>query len=161
MVEKLNKLTPETMAEVFPKGEAAEVIQVSRILDEVQRHKEGTGKMWIQLTQAGAMANLASGGRVGQMARTTLVLPWALSRLLTSKTGRKWLTTGLTAPTGSATATRTVAQASAWLAREAIHASQKDAYGDAWKDQAAPPPNPFGPIDTSKPPPPNPFSGKQ
>jgi hypothetical protein len=173
MVEKLTKLTPETLKEVFPRGEAAEVIQVARILDQVQRRGEGTGRMFIQLAQAGAVTNVAAGGRMGRIARQTLAIPWLMATALTNPVSRQWLTEGLQAPAGSEAATRTLAQLSAWLAKEATNAALSESYRAPWSEDgeegpgAIPPPgeppaNPFGGMRPPPgPPPPNPFSGRR
>lgn len=148
----LSTLTRPTLREIFPDADHGEVEQMARILDEVQRKKEGTGKVWIQLTQAGAVANIPAGGKVGAVARATLVAPWLISRLFTSTAGRQWLTTGFGSPAGSPQFTKAVSEASLFLAREATRQAQGGAYSEAWRDGGdTPSASPGGPPSAPEP----------
>lgn len=140
----LAKLTKPTLRELFPDSDANEVQQLSRIIEQVQQNREGTGKMWVQLTQAGALANLAAGGTVGTVAQYTLVAPKIISTLFTSKLGRQWLTTGFAQHPTSTAFTKAATEAGAFLAREATHKAQAQAYKQAWESGKPPsgPPTP-------------------
>lgn len=146
--EKLLKLSVPTLREIFPDNDARELQQFARILDQVQQNKEGTGKMWVQLTQASAVSKVATGGNAGAVARGTIVVPWLISTLFTSKLGRQWLTTGFAESPKSARFTRSAIQAGAWLAREAARAK-----GEALPDESEPPPAGPQMVQTPTPPP--------
>lgn len=153
VVKGLSDLTKPTLRELFPGAEDAEVQQYARILEQIQGRREGTGKMWVQLTQASAVAALAGGGKVRTAAMATLAVPKAISTLFTSELGRKWLTTGFSAPPGSAAFTRASVDAAAFLAREATHEGQRQGYKEAWKDGPAAPPPGAPPGPPRQPPP--------
>ena len=71
----------------------------ARVLQTAQsKSAEGTGRVMVQLTQAGAMAGLATGlvtGTVPQAAAVaTLVVPWVMARAITSPRFYSYLTEG-------------------------------------------------------------------
>lgn len=75
------------------------------------------GGVFIQLAQAGALLNLATGqGPLDEVQSTAIVLgPAALGFLFTNPTAARWLTTGLKSKPGTAQATRASAQVLAQL----------------------------------------------
>lgn len=94
---RLHKLGKPTIDAAYPRGTADGIFQLARVLDYVNRERSGTGKMYIQLAQAGAGANVVfqPTSKAAKVAGATLLTPWMLGRIITSPTGRKWLTTGL------------------------------------------------------------------
>lgn len=97
----LNKMTPETMIEIFGKASTKEIKLFADTAMAIQQKAAGGGGMLIQLTQAGAILSLpafVAGGmkEVGAATTTTILLgPYAMGRLFTNPTGIKWLTEGL------------------------------------------------------------------
>lgn len=90
---------------------------LGRVLTTIQaKQGEGTGKIFIQLKQAGAITEaagllLGGAGVVNPVAAGTIVLgPAALGRIMTNPRAIRWLTTGLTAPVGSQRAIHAASQ---------------------------------------------------
>ena len=89
------------LEELFPKP----VVNDLRLLSEAlvrgqQAQAGGIGTMWIQLSQAGAVAALATGG-LTTGAATLLFGPALLSRIMLNPTGAKLLTRGVQLPANS------------------------------------------------------------
>lgn len=91
----------EVLKELYTSDEIKTLKNVANSLALIQEPQaQGTGGMFIQLTQGGAI--LGVGGL--RKAATILATPFALSKLFTSELGGRWLTEGLTAPVGSSEA---------------------------------------------------------
>jgi hypothetical protein len=125
LVKRFNNADPEAMRALF--GENLNDVKSS--LNTLRRAQaaassDKTGRMFIQLTQAGAAADLAGmlpglGGYLPNAGSFTIILgPPALASLVGSKTGAKWLSTGLKAPPGSRQASRATAQVLSQLQKE-------------------------------------------
>jgi len=115
------KTLGRSVEEIFPTT-VNEVKRLARILSTVQQGPgEATGKMYIQLAQGSALAGVVTGGVLGSAALAgssgvILLTPIAIARIMTSPTGMRWLTTGLTAPRGSQEAIRATTQLATFLA---------------------------------------------
>jgi hypothetical protein len=118
LMNRLGKYGPETVEAVFGQ-QAADIWKIGRILATVQKAREGTGGVWIQLTQAGAAGGLLLGSAPGK-ALTVLLTPVMMSRVLLSAPARRWLTIGMRAPAGSKEAVQASAQLLAFLGREGL-----------------------------------------
>lgn len=121
------------LKEFFPKGETEVIKKALGGLNAIQeKASEGTGKMVIQLMQAGALAGTIGGGvgfiATGDVRTGTGVIsggglvilggPAVLGRLLTNPTTAKWLSTGLTLGPGTR-------EAAKFLGRLAVHATSE------------------------------------
>ena len=106
--EKLNNLLfgktgmgKQTLREIFSPAEYDNVSKVSKALDFIDKKQgEGTGRIFIQLTQAGAVMGIAT----GQFRNTSIAVlggPAVLARLFTNPMAVKWLTTGAKLPANS------------------------------------------------------------
>ena len=73
------------------------------------RQAEGAGRVLIQLTQAGALASLAS-GKMALPATTIIIGPAILSRMLMNPAVAKLLVEGVSMPAGSAQAASLMAR---------------------------------------------------
>lgn len=110
-----------SVKEVFPTT-ADEVRRLARVLSTVQQAQgEGTGRMYIQLAQAGATVGIATTSYLDnpqKAAAAGLIIlgPVALAKIMTSPRGIRWLTTGLTAPQGSEMAIRAASNLATFLA---------------------------------------------
>ena len=149
LVKRLTKLGNDRLREVFPNGEHRSFWELARVLQKLAPTKEGTGKMYIQFAQAGAitagvgagvgfltgdvkagtLAALGSGGAV-------ILTPKLLAKIMTSDKGRRWLIEGLQAPPGSPLATRAATQLGLILAETSNDPTAKA--------RNAPPPKPQG-----------------
>lgn len=146
LLTQIKSLGP-SLTEIFPKT-ADEVKRLGRVLATVQqRQGEGTGRMYIQLAQGSALAGVLTGGfgltsppslGTGIGASGVILLgPVAMSRILTSPRGIRWLTTGLTAPPGSEAAVRAATNLATFLT--AGPAPGSDSLDAAEMDTGAPP----------------------
>ncbi len=150
---KLKALSDPTLKELFPADGGQAVKDFARLLRTVGKSKDGTGKMFIQLAQAGALSSAiggalggiafgAPGAAVGALAGAApiLITPNMLSRILTNPKALKWLTTGLTMRPGSKIATRSAFQLLGFLSREGL--VQSDASPVPSHESTLPPPEP-------------------
>lgn len=121
LLKDLAEYTPETIAAVFPKGEANGIYQLARVMKQVQEKTPGALKMWVQLAQ-GAAAGAIATGNLTTKALGILITPPILARIAMSPTARQWFTTGLRASTntGAAAYTRSTAYLISWLAKEGL-----------------------------------------
>ena len=102
------KVSP-IMDEIFNSRQAVQKLERFRdslnILARAQQKiGEGTGRMLIQLTQGGALIDLAvgiPGGRFRKVSAVIILGPVVLAKLMTSKVGKKFLTEGLLTPNAS------------------------------------------------------------
>jgi hypothetical protein len=104
LLGKLRELSMPTLKEVFPNDHAADLWALGRVLDRAQRTTTGAGRMGIYLGQAGlATGALHYGpGHLASLGAGTIMLgPAALSRLMASPTGAKWLSVGFQAGKGT------------------------------------------------------------
>lgn len=161
LATRISAMGKDTLREIYPGGEDQGLQELSRILSQLQTTKEGTGKMWIQLSQAGAAAAVLRAGvffgtpeKGAAGAGAILLGPAVLAKIMLSKTGRKWLTTGLTATPGSQLATRAASHLAAFAAGRPI--AEGISQGFSGSTGTTPPPdNPF--KGSVGPPPENPF----
>ena len=119
LLRQLKTLGQETADLVFKNRGAVE--DLGKMIDSLERKvsKEGTGRIFIQLAQAGAATELIfhpieilSGQRAATRggAVTILLGPAALGRLFTNPVGVRWLTQGLRSGPGTAGFFRAMAQ---------------------------------------------------
>ena len=102
------KISP-ILDEIFDSRRAAEKLERFRdslnILTRTQQKVgEGTGRMLIQLTQGGALIDLAvgiPGGRLRGASAVIILGPLMLAKLWSSKIGRKFFTVGIVTPKAS------------------------------------------------------------
>lgn len=95
----------EALNEIFSSSQLKEIKEFANAL-RVQQSKPvvGTGKVWIQLKQAGAAGAFLGGAATGNPtagtlgAATILLGPGALARVLLNPRAAKWLTTGIKLP---------------------------------------------------------------
>lgn len=130
--------------EFFPKGETEAIKKALGGLHAIQEKvTEGTGRIAIQLMQAGALAGALTGGVgfifTGDMGTSAgagistggLVIlggPAAIGRLLTNPTTAKWLSTGFTLGPGTREATKFLGRLSALAASEGFKTMTYDQY---------------------------------
>lgn len=118
VLSRMGAVGDDTLQAMFPRGHAAQVRDLTEMLVDLDRGVAGgTGRVFIQLTQAGAAIGLLTGGFTGSSA-TIMLAPPVLARIMTSPTGVKWLTTGLTAPPGSDVAVKAANNILAFMVRE-------------------------------------------
>jgi hypothetical protein len=140
LVKRFNNADPEAMRALF--GENLNDVKSS--LNTLRRAQaaassDKTGRMFIQLTQAGAAADLAGmlpglGGYLPNAGSFTIILgPPALASLVGSKTGAKWLSTGLKAPPGSRQASRATAQVLGQLQKEGTLSERGERFLEDYK----------------------------
>ena len=122
VVRRLDRLDPQTLQAFFPKGHAAEVQRIARLMLQTARPAVGgAGKVGIMLTQWGVVA-AALTGKLPPAAGTVLLGPAAISRIFANPIGLKWLSTGLEAPPWSGAALKATSQLVAFL----WHSAQED-----------------------------------
>lgn len=111
-LKEMKRFGDPALKELFPGGGHETLRRYLRALAIVQRKptQEGTGRIFIQLTQAGAALNLLMGGPFTGMSATVLLGPPVLARMFTSPRIARLLTVGLKAPLGSKEAVRISAQ---------------------------------------------------
>jgi hypothetical protein len=84
----------ETFHEFFNPVRARRINRFADALMATQRkQKEGIGKMWIQLTQGGAVMGFATG--LAPEAAGLLLTPGIMAKMLTTEKGAKYLTEGI------------------------------------------------------------------
>ena len=124
LLERLNKLTPETLKAAYPRGTDQGLWQLGRVMEQLQRKQPGTGSMYIQLAQGGVASGVFLGTGDYKTAGAILLGPAAISRILLNPLARKWLTTGLLQGRGSQFALEQAPRAAtnlvAWLTREGL-----------------------------------------
>jgi hypothetical protein len=113
----------EVLKEIYTTEEIVTLKGVANSLAVAQaKQADGTGGMFIQLTQGGAV--LGVGGF--KKAATVLMLPPVVARIFLNPTTAKWLTEGLTAPEGSRLLITSFGKISAFIANlEAQERSRK------------------------------------
>ena len=104
LLRSIKALGDETAQLVFKDRSAVE--QLGRTIEFLGRKtaQEGTGRIFIQLRQAGAGAELVAHpmrALVGGAAAATIVVPLQLGRLFTNPTAVRWLTRGIQAGPGT------------------------------------------------------------
>jgi hypothetical protein len=121
-LKQMKRFGDDAMKELFPGGEHENLRRYLRALEIVQKKptQEGTGRVFIQLTQATAMVNLVVGGPLTGMSAAVLLAPPVLARAFTNPTIAKLLTVGLKAPPGSAEAIRVSSQLFAAFDKEGL-----------------------------------------
>jgi len=88
----------EVLAELYTPKEIETLKGVANSLAVAQaKQADGTGGMFIQLTQGGAVLGVGGLKKAG----TVLIAPAFISKVFTSEIGAKWLTEGINAPAGS------------------------------------------------------------
>jgi len=119
LMTRLQRLTPETVAEVFPRGTDDAFWQLARVLKQVESRQRfgGAGRTAIQLTQGGIIFGALTGG-VKPAAAAILITPPMVVRAMLTPLGRQYLTTGFKAPAGSPTAARAASNLLAFFVRE-------------------------------------------
>jgi hypothetical protein len=96
MLEEMtgNKIKAETFNQIFNPVQARRLNKFAdALMLAQQKETQGIGKMWIQLTQGGAIMGFASG--LAPEAAGLLLVPGVMSKLLTTETGSKLLTEGI------------------------------------------------------------------
>lgn len=123
LMRRLNTLTPETLDAAYPRGRAQGLWQFARVLQQIQKPRPGTAKVWIQLAQAGAATGLFLGDRP-EAAAAVLLTPLTLSRIILTPTARRYLILGMKeGGMGGKTTTaglRAVTNLTTWLVREGL-----------------------------------------
>ncbi len=106
LLRKFAELDTNTLDAMFPAGHAREIIEAATLSQRLtEQQAGGIGKMAIQLAQGGAVIGIVS-GVLAPGAGMIFVTPWAISKIITSQVGLRWLTIGLRAPAGSSIAAR-------------------------------------------------------
>ena len=107
-LRQMKRFGDDALKELFPGGAHETFRRYLRALAIVQKKptQEGTGRIFIQLTQAGAALNLLMGGPLSGMSAAVLLGPPVLARLFTMPKIAKLLTIGLKAPPGTKEAVR-------------------------------------------------------
>jgi len=103
----LDQLTGKTgmgkqaLSEIFNPTELKSILDVATTLEiTTKKQAEGIGRMWIQLTQAGAVVGLAD-ERTRPYSVALLGAPAVLARLFTNPIAAKWLIQGAKLPASS------------------------------------------------------------
>lgn len=122
LLKQLKKFGEPALKELFPDGSANTFRNLARALKLSQQaaSEEGTGRLFIQFTQGGALLNLAGGGPLPTASALVLLAPPTMARLFTNRTIARWLTIGLKAPPGSSEAIRASAQVVAAMQKEGL-----------------------------------------
>ena len=96
----------KAMSEIYSPAQVNSLKRFANALKVTQeRQAEGTGKVFIQLTQAGALLSIPFGGGAGRAAATTVLLgPAVLARAMTNPRISKIITDGVKFGTTSKTA---------------------------------------------------------
>jgi len=100
LLGELRKLSPATLKEIYPGDEAKALWTLGRVLERSQKSVPATAKVGVYLAQSGVILGVLRGA-VSPQALGILLTPRVMANIMTSKTGAKWLTTGLEAPKGS------------------------------------------------------------
>ncbi|MHA2068667.1 MAG: hypothetical protein ACXABY_30255 [Candidatus Thorarchaeota archaeon] len=97
---KFDKMKDPVLKEMFTPAEIAEIRTIATIGKTLQEPLKGGGGMLIQLAQGNAVLGTAVllTGKLPKTGGVILVGPWALSKLLVSKRGRRWLIEGVKTP---------------------------------------------------------------
>lgn len=123
VLQRLDAAGEDTLAALFPQGHAQDIQRLSRLLVDLERKPAGgIGRVAIQLGQGGAATGLFVGGFT-KSAAVVLSMPAVLARIMSSKIGTKWLSTGLEAAPGSPTALKATTQLLMFTAQ---HATRRD-----------------------------------
>ena len=101
LLSSLKKMGDPALNKIFTPKELSDIRSVAGIKSVLQRDTGGGGKMLVQIAQGGAVVSLATGA-FPKSGTAILLGPYAMGRLLMSKTGGKWLTEGLKVPAGAA-----------------------------------------------------------
>lgn len=124
VASRLDAMGDDTLGALFPGSHATEVRRLSRLmlnLDQ-QNAAAGIGRQGIYLTQWGplvaGLGGLVSGTMPPAAAGGVLLGPVAIQRIMTSPTGLKWLTTGLSFPRGTEKAVKAAAMLTAFLQQD-------------------------------------------
>ena len=118
VAERLGETGDDTVQALFPGAQAADIQQfVRQVLSLEEKPLSGLGKMFIQLSQGTAFAKFLTFSP-DPLSALIVLGPVVLSRIMTNQTALRWLTTGLTAPVGSAIAARVSAQLTSFFVRE-------------------------------------------
>lgn len=169
VLDRIDRLGPDTVEALFPGGQAKDVQKLARLMVDLERKPFGrTGQVAIQLSQAGAGIALATNplGLFGEGtererwigAAGVMLGPAVLARVMASPTGLKWLTVGMTSSAKSQTGIRAVTQLTAELLRDGLITDE-----EAQRLVPAPQPPPANPFGVGTPrsggptAPPNPF----
>ena len=132
---KLNAIGDKGLDSMFGSEMAKSIKDIPAIGNILLRETEGGGSLAIRIGQIGAAGVLISGTQKAgakETAAALLMLPTTLALLMTSKTGRQVLTTGLKAKPGSAVA------AVAIIRMTAIAKRLKKAKGEVEKKRQEP-----------------------
>jgi hypothetical protein len=104
VISRLDHLADDTLRSLYPDGQDLEIRRVARLMLDLERKPAGaTGKAAVQFGQIGGFAGLVT-GVLSTPAAVLLAAPPVLAQIFASRTGLKWLTTGLTAPDRSTAA---------------------------------------------------------
>lgn len=125
LIQQFNKLGEDSLKELFPDATVRQrFIELTRTLRLTQKRTEkGMLQMAVMLGQGAALGTvLTVAGFTGDPkaiggAFALLLTPRLLAKILVSKTGNKWLTTGLTAPPGSKASVEAITKLAAFLGR--------------------------------------------
>jgi len=140
LLSNIKAVGDRTFAELLGKEQAESFIKIAKIVEMAQARatKEGTGKIFIQLQQAGAVGILLGsifGGPAGTAAiagGTAIILgPAIAAKALTTPSIARLLTVGFNAPKGSALALRTASQLTSQLVDMGAFVLPKEALNDS------------------------------
>lgn len=113
LLGELRKYSSATLREIYPDDGAQALWTLGRVLERTQRKSNPYARTGILLAQGGVLVGATQFNLDPTAAGAVILTPALLARLLTSKTGAKWLTTGLEASPGTklaAQAARKVAE---------------------------------------------------
>lgn len=118
LAKDLRTLGAETREAMWPGGHGDEVLRVADLMDKLRKKPAGdVGRLGIQMTQAAGASALPLAiftGVLGPKAAMALAVPYTLSRVMASKKGLQWLTTGLTAGQSTLAGQRAIANLTAF-----------------------------------------------
>ena len=97
----LNGMGDDTLKSIYTQEELLNIKTVGKMAQLIQKPTGGGGKMLIQLAQPGALLNIMQGGSLQGTSATIVAAPYVISRIFSSKTGSKLLSTGMKTPIGS------------------------------------------------------------
>jgi hypothetical protein len=110
VAQRLDTLGEDTRGALFPKGHDREIQRIAQLMLRLnEKPAGGIGRIAVQLGQGGAAVGLVTGVMTPASA-TILLTPAVLARVFASPTGLQWLSEGLQAAPGSASAMRAAAQ---------------------------------------------------
>lgn len=96
----LDKMGKKALREIYSPGQLNKIQEFANALSVLQaKQAEGTGRMFIQLTQAGALVSIPFGGALNPLSTTILLGPGVLAKAFTNPKIADTITRGIKAGT--------------------------------------------------------------